>query len=234
MYTKREAAQKLGIDRKTLDKWLKASGIEPARDGRDGRLRVLSEEDVRTIRERYADRHTFSASFTHRPQIIHVSSADLEARVAELERIVAEQQARLDAILTPPLPRQVTPLPPRQIATTARQAGTKHPPLPPGIVALEPYAHKHDMSRSTAKNAVLAGRLTIVRDEEYQRGGNVIINVLDTEGQAQWHREWAHKRGWGDPCRFCGWSSKRALPTTGGGVVGSVEDLSSVGSVEDN
>ena len=207
MYTKREASEKLGIDRKTLDKWLEASGIEPSRDGRDGRLRVLSEDDVRMIRERYADRHTFSASFTHRPQTVHTSAADLDelrAQVAALQQQLAALLAtRHNPNLTAQPQRHDDELPPRQIVTTVRY-GTNpaRPPVPPHLMSLPTWAERHGVNPSTMKTWREKGKLPVERGQWLEeRNGHItrIDTALTIEG-----RQIAHQLAgilW--PCEIC-------------------------------
>src|SRR5690242_10578454 len=51
-YTIHEAAQLLGIDIKTLNRWLKAVGIRPRVDPSDRRRRLLTQDDLSAISSR--------------------------------------------------------------------------------------------------------------------------------------------------------------------------------------
>lgn len=52
-YTLHETASMLGVEQKTLRKWVKDSGIEPVPDDVDQRRRLLDDQQIEILRNRY-------------------------------------------------------------------------------------------------------------------------------------------------------------------------------------
>lgn len=88
-YTLQEAAELLGVDQKTLRKWLKESSMAPIPDDVDLRRRLLRHEQL----EELARKHRRSL----RPDdAIQATVKALQRQVADLTRAVLSLEARID------------------------------------------------------------------------------------------------------------------------------------------
>ena len=207
MYTKREAAEKLGIDRNTLAKWARDSGIATATDPRDARVHLLSDEDLRIIRERYADMHTFGTQSANRPQTASASSADLAARVAALEATIEQLRERAGWLFesrsagnlatVERLPAYVPPK--RQITATVRyKPNPALPPVPAHLMTIPRWCEQHDRSPKTVWHWMRVHKLPIVRGQ-WMEGMTRFEVALDIEGRAIAHQ----LAGIPWPCEIC-------------------------------
>lgn len=80
--TLQEAATTLGVEQKTLRKWMRDTGIAPAQDDVDLRRRLLSDEQIDVLRNRYR------------------RSAQTQDELASLVRSLQQQVAALTKAVT--------------------------------------------------------------------------------------------------------------------------------------
>jgi hypothetical protein len=88
-----EVASRYGVHLRTLDRWLKATGIVPHRDAIDLRRRYLTHEEVNTLDQRYGHRrasHTTSQSKGQENQ-----ESEVLARITSLQEEVEQMKQRL-------------------------------------------------------------------------------------------------------------------------------------------
>lgn len=100
LYTLQEAANLLGVEQKTLRKWVKDSGIEPVPDHADQRRRLLDDEQVETLRSRYHRGPRPHDDVAILAQVIQSQVAELNAmrrQVAALTEVVATLQAKINS-----------------------------------------------------------------------------------------------------------------------------------------
>ncbi len=105
----REAALQLGMDANTLRKYARIVGVTPALVSYDGKVRAYSADDLRLIRERYAN----DTRKRHHParQFLTPSSSPSADAYADLQRTISELVARLAHLEANPPPAVRVPVP---------------------------------------------------------------------------------------------------------------------------
>src|SRR5258708_3856773 len=104
----REAALQLGMDANTLRKYARIVGVTPALVSYDGKVRAYSADDLRLIRERYAN----DTRKRHHParQFLTPSSSPSADAYADLQRTISELVARLAHLEANPPPAVRVPV----------------------------------------------------------------------------------------------------------------------------
>src|SRR5260221_617209 len=105
------------MDANTLRKYARIVGVAPAIVSYDGKVRAYSADDLRLIRERYAN-DTRKRHHTPRPFLTPSSSPSADA-YADLQRTVRELSARLARLEAnpPPVVRVPVPAPAQPVAS---------------------------------------------------------------------------------------------------------------------
>jgi len=105
----REAALQLGMDANTLRKYARIVGVEPAIAPYDRKSHTYSADDLRIVRERYADD---TQKRRQAPRPFPASSVAPSADAyADLQRTISELAARLARLEGNPAPAVRVPLP---------------------------------------------------------------------------------------------------------------------------
>ncbi len=87
-YTLQEAAERLGVEQKTLRKWIREASLEPALDEFDLRRKLLTEDQLQELAHRHR-RPIVDASD------LHALVRSLQRQVADLRQSVSGLEARL-------------------------------------------------------------------------------------------------------------------------------------------
>lgn len=175
MYALGQAAAALGVERRTLGKWLRLSNITPASDPADRRRLLLTVEQLSTLRA-YRDREPASA-----PVAVPVAGVGLEQlvrQVAELTRRVERLERGADHRPSPASGRPRLPAvtatdgdspPPADSAVRfgSQRATAPYAPLeqsdwqamPAGWVAVSTWCEHHGVQRRSVERAVARGRM---------------------------------------------------------------------------
>lgn len=98
--TLQEAANMLGVEQKTLRKWVKDSGIEPVPDDVDQRRRLLDDAQIELLRARYHRGPRPHDDVAILAQVIQSQVAELNAvrrQVAELTEVVSTLRAKINS-----------------------------------------------------------------------------------------------------------------------------------------
>lgn len=86
LFTIQEAQDLLGVDQKTLRKWMKRSEIEPIQDAVDQRRRLINEDQLKLLAR------------VHRRDLRLDSSSGLAATVRTLQHQVSQLQQQVTAL----------------------------------------------------------------------------------------------------------------------------------------
>lgn len=205
LHTMEQTAILLGWSTHTVRAYATIAGIVPASSGHYRGRTLYSDADIELLRRTRAERD---------PQYLAVKTADtsdLAARVAELERIVEEHQARLDSILTSrvELPAYA-PLRRLTASTVSHTRIPARPPVPSHLMSLPTWAKRHNAKLSTLKTWRERGQLPVERGQWLEEGVR-IDTALTIEG-----RQLAHQlAGIPWPCEICAAVEENETPHTG-------------------
>lgn len=193
-----DAARQLHMDMNTLRKYARFVGIRPQVPSYDRRLRTYSADDLARINERYRhDRRQLGLAPVRAPSadVPRRSSADLLARLAEVERRLARLEANPAQVIRVPSPRVSEPA----SAFSARPAPVLTRPLsyglPEGLVSWRTFAQVHGLPESTVKHQIDAGALRVIVGR-WKVGYTYVKGALDAGGRRQFYQLWSGRENW--------------------------------------
>ena len=178
--TLRGAASRLGWDARTLVKWMRRAGVEPAVPPTDSKRRLLTPEQVDAI----AAYRTEQLGDTGTSRV-----AELEAEVARL-RTLLDAGSTASAYLADHLRQPSAPalLPTRHSVVTRRLPQPEpSDTLPAGWVSMHRIGDLHGKQHATVKYRIDHRHITVEPGGPWKWRGTIVRHALGEEGQRQFH-----------------------------------------------